>query len=461
MRTNATISIPLFQPLANTFARYTNFVVVVVMLFGGAARQGLWSDAIVQLAALPLLIWAVFRLGAAELDRPAKYALFLACAFVLLPIVQLIPLPPALWTALPGRDQIASDYKAAGLALSWLPVSLNPVGTGRSLFSLLPATAIFLAMLSLDRRARRTLLSIMFVVALISIAIGFLQIVGGVPYFYAITNEGMAVGFFANGNHNATFFACAIPYVAAFTIEGYAYQSSRMRLPYLITLIALIIGLAIVGSRAGMGLGLVAGVLCVAMASRFDLRRNRRVLLVAIAGFLVAGVIAVQFAIAGWQKRGTEARGIVEDLRWPVAIVTLQAAQKYLPFGTGFGTFVPIYQMVAPPSDLREPYINHAHDDWLELSLEGGIPALACLTGFVVWFAIVTARAWRKRSDVPLDRNLARAGSIAIVLIMLHSFVDYPIRSVAIMTVFALSCGFLLSPKRDANSSDSDLVMRQ
>jgi O-antigen ligase len=207
---------------------------------------------------------------------------------------------------------------------------------------------------------------------------------------------------------------------------------------------------AVVGSRAGLGLGFIAGLLCMAMAYRDGVRGRRRVLAIALAGFLIASFIAFQFVLAGWERRGVEDRDVVEDLRWPVAMITLQAAQQYLPLGSGFGTFVPIYQMSSPRSQVFERYVNHAHDDWLEAVLEGGIPALACIAGFLAWFGRASLRAWG--SSVHLDGNFARAGSAAIVLLMLHSIVDYPLRSIAIMTVFALSCGFLIPAKNTDRS---------
>src|SRR6185503_8570434 len=78
-------------------------VLLLALLLGGGTRQGLWSDAIVQLASLPLLASALFQLSRAEFSGRGRVALFLLSAVVLLPILQLLPLPPAIWTLLPGR----------------------------------------------------------------------------------------------------------------------------------------------------------------------------------------------------------------------------------------------------------------------------------------------------------------------------------------------------------------------
>jgi O-antigen ligase len=449
---NAAVSIPVPRVFAGAFVPYAGFVVLAAMLFGGGTRYALWSDVLVQLAALPLLAVALFRIVPGRLDWAARYGIVLLGAIVALPLLQLIPLPPGVWGALPDRHRIAAAFDVAGMARPWLPITLDPTATWRSLLALIPAAAVFLAMLSLDRMARRRLMSIVLIVAVVSVVLGFLQMSGGVDSplrFYAITNEDMVVGFFANGNHNAAFFYCAIPFAAARLIELYAGPSpGRVRLWRAVALLALMVaGVAFVGSRAGLGLALVAAMACVGLAFRGHVRNRRRIMLMALAGFGVALLIGLQFGLAGWEKRGLHTRDLGEDLRWPVAAVTSRAAQANLPLGTGIGTFVPVYQATAPRTLVFDRYVNHAHDDWLELWLEAGIPALALAVGFFIWLGSAGVRAWRPTAS-NLDGHFARAGSIAIGLLMLHSFVDYPLRSMAMMTVFALSCGFLTAPGR-------------
>src|SRR5215475_12827745 len=96
---NATVSITLPRVVTEAFLPYTSFVVIVAMLFGGAGGYG-WSDAIVQLAALPLLAWALFKLTPSQLGRGGQWAIGLACAITAWPLLQLIPMPPLLWSSL-------------------------------------------------------------------------------------------------------------------------------------------------------------------------------------------------------------------------------------------------------------------------------------------------------------------------------------------------------------------------
>jgi hypothetical protein len=449
---NAALSISLPRVAIGAFLPYTSFVVILAMLFGGGARQGLWSDALVELAAMPLFAWALFKLTPSQLGRGGPTAIVLLCSILALPLLQLIPMPPFLWNILPGRGEIAAAYEAAGMILPWLPISLDPSATWFGLLSLLPAAAIFLATLSLDQRSRRILIILMFVIILASVSLGMLQTVGdnSALRFYEITNTS-AVGFFANSNHNAAFLYSAFPFATAWAI-GLALDRRRNRGLALIWLVLLmlmiIIGVTLTRSRAGMALLFVAGLFSLLLVWRHDWGQSgRRLLRIALGGYVVALLVAFQFGFAGLMERlETNASG---DVRWPVAGVSSQAAIANLPLGSGFGTFVPVYDKFAPPTLLLGgEYVNHAHDDWLELWLTGGVPAIVLAIGFLAWFAASIFRLWSSSGELPegpvLDVALARAAPMVIALLLLHSAVDYPLRTEALMVVFAIGCAYLV-----------------
>src|SRR6185369_12269211 len=137
------------------------------------------SDAFAQIVSLPLLAAAWFRLRA--LAGPSKWLpLFVVLAVLLVPILQLIPLPPGVWTILPGRGEVAEAYTAAGMSLPFLPISLEPLITLRSFFSLLPAVAVFLGVFCLrDEVELSWVLLTIFLVAIVGTGLGLLQLIGG------------------------------------------------------------------------------------------------------------------------------------------------------------------------------------------------------------------------------------------------------------------------------------------
>jgi hypothetical protein len=451
---NAVVSIPLPRFATDAFLPYTSFVVVLAMLFGAGGTQG-WSDAVVQLAALPLFAWALLKFNPSQLGQGGRSAIVLLCAILALPLLQLIPLPPSLWSGLPGRLEFASAYEAVGMALPWLPISLNPSATQLGLLSLLPATAIFLAMLSLEQRSRRILIVPIFIVAFASVVLDLQQTWEGPDSplrFYESTEPYRAVGFFANSNHNAAFLYCTIPFVIAWAI-GLVVDNRRGRaigvaLLALLTL-TIIFGVTTALSRAGMALLLVAGLSGILLAWRHDRGKSgRRLLRFAIGANAVALILAFQFGFVAFMQR-VEVQGL-QDERWPVARITTQAAIANLPFGSGFGTFVPVYDEFAPRTQLAVTYVNHAHNDWLELWLTGGVPAIILIVGFLGWFGVATFRLWsRRQPEVPvLDLALAEAASIVIVLLLLHSLVEFPLRTPTLSVLFAMACAFLIPPRQ-------------
>jgi hypothetical protein len=83
--------------------------------------------------------------------------------------------------------------------------------------------------------------------------------------------------------------------------------------------------------------------------------------------------------------------------------------------------------------------------------------------GFLVWLVCAASWSWRRiqHGDSVLDITLSRAGSIAIVLLLLHSVVDYPLRSPALMILFALSCAYMVPLAGPARSRETNPVPAQ
>jgi O-antigen ligase len=424
----------------------TAVVLVLALVLGGGSLQGRWTDAIVELASLPLLALALFSL---DLTRVARGPIILVCLIVALPLLQLVPLPPALWSALPGREQLIQGYSAAGLSLPWLPISVDPNATWRSLCSLLPPVAVFLAVLQIPNGARRNLVLVILAVAFLSIVLGMLQMMAGESSdlrFYENANLDRAVGFFVNSNHFAAFLYCAIPFAAAWSI-GFRHQRFRTFL-VVVLLGAVAAGLGIAQSRAGLILSVVAGLSSIALVMRDGSSMPRKRLLGVIAGgSAIVLLIAFQFGFVSMSQRVQET-ALMRDQRWPVAAITLKLAETNLPFGTGLGTFVPVYQTVEPRTMISDHYMNRAHDDWLELALEGGLLSLFVLLVFLAWFVRSSCQIWRPRQSGtdPNDIDLARAGSIVVLLLMLHSIVDFPLRTIAMTVEFAIACALLIPP---------------
>jgi O-antigen ligase len=102
---------------------------------------------------------------------------------------------------------------------------------------------------------------------------------------------------------------------------------------------------------------------------------------------------------------------------------------------------------------------NHAHDDYLELWLEGGWPFFALAAAMIAALGWAAWGAWRSRDAE--DSLWAKAASISLLLVLLHSLFDYPLRTTAIEAVFAVLAAVLVSwrwrarPRQRRGDSDA------
>ena len=128
-----------------------------------------------------------------------------------------------------------------------------------------------------------------------------------------------------------------------------------------------------------------------------------------------------------------------------------------MPFGSGMGTFVPVYAMYEKPADaLMDAYVNRAHNDVLELWLEAGVFGLILMALFLAWLARASWALWRPEGAGAsgIDLLLARAATLIVALLAAHSFVDYPLRTGAMMALMAFACGLLVAPPMRAEEDE-------
>lgn len=432
----------------------------MALTFGGATGQGHASDAIPELFSLPLLGLAIPR--ALPFLRRSPSALALVVGAVALPSLQLIPLPPWLWSAMPGRHAVLDILTSAGAPLAWRPISLIPSATWRALLSLLPAMAVFLGALSLDREARRILLLLAVAVGVVSAPMAMLQVLDGRDstfYFFSFTNFGKGVGFFANANHFGVF-ECALLPLAAAALIGMRGRSLAFLLAALGGVLpALLFGLALSGSRSALILGAVSLMASIPLVSGPELARLGRGKTLALAAGLALALIPLMLGL-GMLEILTRfaAQDVAEDARWTIAASAWDGIRSYLPFGAGIGTFPSVYPLHERVAGLIPQFVNRAHDDGLETVFESGVGSLIVLIGFIAWLSLATRRALlgepgSEERGSP-DRQ-AQAGVVVMWLLLLHSLWDYPLRTVALGVVFALCAALQFAPQPSSEESRS------
>jgi len=424
--------------VARHTARLAGALLASAIMFGGQSVFLTFVQAVPQAIGVVALAYGAWHWRAVIAVPGAGAMLAIAAAILALVVAQLIPLPYALWSALPGREVGAAMLAAGPGGRPWHALSQDPQATLQSALMLLPAAGMLTVGLMLDRAALRGLLLLLLALAGVSLLLGWAQMIVGVDsslYLYGDQRERVSVGLFSNRNHQADML-CLGGLAAGIALYFLApAQEAIRRYRFAIACAAVILfgaGVAATGSRTGGSLFVPTAVIATALslAERRAGRRARR------RGVLVALAATATIAI-GWLLIGQPlARlGASDDLRYAIWPDAWYLARSLWPVGGGFGTFALSYQQIESLGSVTPLLINAAHDDYLQLLIEGGVAALAIMLAFSVWLTVQTRRIARTPGG--------RAGWFAlagVALLLIHSAVDYPLRTEALSTIFVLLC---------------------
>jgi O-antigen ligase len=427
------------------------------LLLGGSA-QGIWANMVLQLAGVGLIAWAALTPADEPLTRPARQLLGLAILGLALIVLQLVPLPPPVWSHLPGREPIAAGYRLLGINVPAMPLSLTPYQTFGTFLSLIPPIAMLCLLIRMGASRSAWLVTALLLGTFAGILLGALQVTSGDPlhspwYLYERTNFGVATGFFANANHMANLLVVCLPFLAALVAAargGEVQRYSAVAALVAGAVVMLVIGIVLNGSLAGYALALpvlLASAMLVIPAGSAA-RRWTGILSVLL---LVAAVGTLWMRPVGSNFSAQATTSVTS--REQMFSTTVAATREFLPLGSGVGSFRRVYPLFENADTIVPTIVNHAHNDYVELALETGIPGLALIALFLIWWAGAVWRAWRS----PDAGHYARAASIASAAILVHSIVDYPLRTAAISTIFAMCLGLLVQRPAPARAEKSDL----
>lgn len=391
----------------------------VALIIGGTARP--LNVLLCFLASLPTL--ALLLMGTRR--RRLGWIELLALALYALAWLQLVPLPPAIWTALPGRELAVQVLDVAGLPLGWRSLALDPGAAASALASVAAPLILLIAAARLRSEEQRRLLQAVVALALTTAVIGVLQRVTGGMTLYDIEHAGTATGLFANRNHHAAFLACAMVLLPALKPSPATAGSGLLALAAGLILFT---GILATTSRAGIALGALA----VAVSPLLWLRPSLRIV-VGGGVLLVAGGLAL-LQLPALAPVFDRFAALAQDQRLDMAETTWAAARTYFPAGSGWGSFVPVFMSFEDLDTLTDRYVVAAHNDYLQLLLEGGLLGLAAAVAAPLALLVLAGLHWR--AQVP-----ARIWSLwwVAAILLLHSAADFPLRTDALAAMLALA----------------------
>jgi len=412
-----------------------------------------------------LALWIVLR-DPGSLPRRARILLLAPGTLLGIGVLQLAPLPTSWgWLGAPAseaRAAIAGIVPEAAVPLA--PWSLSPPDTVDALARLAAYTLIGLAAAVALRKERHVRQAALVIAAsgTFQALYGSTEYLSGHQHIFGFAKEhylSEATGTFINRNHFAGYLAMTLPFSLGLALTSARGRGSRAgggvrgalrdwldstRPLALIAWIAVLCtwtGVILSYSRAGLAAAVLASA-----TTLIVLRLGRARALALILGLAIPLLALLwldirapgeRFAAMGNELTSRTGRLVV----WRT---TLEMIGSHPLLGYGLGTFESAY---GPQRSFAAPIrYGHAHNDWLEALLEGGIGAVLALAA-LLWLAVRPVFS-RERGDRE-PPALAACAAGGVLAIALHSLTDFCLRIPAIPVLLAVLLAILARHAQD------------
>ncbi|MEL6825255.1 MAG: O-antigen ligase family protein [Pseudomonadota bacterium] len=431
-------------------------LLTLFLIFGGASGESYNVHALLLCLCGVICAVAILGLRWDAIPISAKWLIGFLFGYTLLGVLHLIELPIGLWNLLGGREMIKEGWDLLELNPSFEPLSVAPARTHNALVYVLIPLAAVLLLLRLGWRAVVAWLPWTVVgLGAFGASLGLAQVLlpsdAGL-YIYQHTNEGLPVGLFANVNHQASFLLMSLAFSAVLigelrSREKISDVDMAKRIVIGLSVALQILGVLTAGSVAGYLLllpALAMGVLIVQSQ-----RREFRIVRLAIPAMIIIPMIMLVayspqlsgLGVTSIENDGPTSRaGIVE--------ISVSLLQDHIWLGGGLGSFEPLFKVYEDPETVGLVFANHAHNEYLQWAIETGLVGMSLLVVFLGWLMRQLFRVWRSSGDRTV--RLRRAAATAISISLLHSFVDYPLRSPSILFFASVCVVLLILPQRQA-----------
>jgi len=441
---------------------FTLFLAVLVWAPLPFASNRLWSGAIlVSLIGLLLAGWLVlYFLGgsrvSAQVWRVGRWPLFLLLAVQLWVLLQLLPLPASLVSYLSPRAyswHLEADY---------LSITLDKDAT--AYYLRLGATycaSFFLCLALVNSHARvKLLLQVLVFSGTFQAAYGAFMVLSGLELGFFVekySGIGVATGTFVNRNHMAGYLVMCLSAGIGLLMSQLSSRNPstwkdrfrqwlklmlsakvRLRIYLAIMVVALVLTRARMGNIAFFSALGLAGVVAMIAGRQF----SGKVLLFLSSLFVVDMLILGKwFGFDKLVERLKQTNPDIEPRRWSNEY-TLDYIADFPLTGSGGGSFYGVFPNYQG-SDLRG-FHQHAHNDYLQITAELGVPVTTLLVGFVVLAAWSAYQIQRRRQSA-LYKGAAFAVIMTLAWAGIHSATDFNLQipANALTFVVILSLAFV------------------
>jgi hypothetical protein len=427
--------------------RLSLFALVALLLvafgFGGGGSRYAIANLIVQLVALAAL--AANREAFIRFWREAPLILRAVIAVCLIvPLLQILPLPPAIWSQLPGRDLVVRSLDLVGTS-GWMTFSVNPVRTLLAWTALVTPLAVLTIGWPLPRQHLITLGWLVVGLGLVTAILGVFQLAATnteSTVFGARASGEVLLGTFANRNSTGLFLGFALGLAAVL-------PPPRPRAAIIFVRVAvcalLFVAIILTKSRTALVLASIpVGLAGLRILWWAILRRSdgaappsaSRIIAISLGAVALAVLTSatllatapgrISETLERFEAKDDPRRFIWDDATYSVA--------RYWPAGAGTGNFDEVAQVDEALENMTQRRAGRAHNDYIELAIELGAFGLAMAMASLVLLAWMS---WKARlSD---HRWTAWAASGFLLAIALQSITDYPLRNQTMLAMTGLA----------------------
>ena len=420
-------------------------LVVAPFYYAGKTASGLLLIECIGLSLVFCIIW-----GGLYSDKLFGVLWVYLFVSVGLALVYLLPVPMDIWRELPGRSLYAESFdwlKQNGTVVERFPLSIVPSKTILSLLMLIPTLGIFLSAVSLPSQQIKHLIYVLLLVATLQALLGLIQYASNSPSFiFGMKYSGSyAQGMYVNRNHFVALMEMVLPLALGLMLYSVGRSGSDSRskdsrfqisqfLLFAFAVLVIFLGAIFSKSRTGIFLTLLMFLLSSVVFSRHVGGKKSASWMSAI--LVIAGGLAVTIGLAPILNRIILSDPF-GDGRWPIFRTSISVIREFFPFGSGPGTYAEAYRAFQPVEQAF--FANHAHNDYLELLVEMGSAGGLIIFGFLILYIYGWVRlrryVWNRMKFLQI------ASGLAILAILIHSFLDFNLHTPANFVVFAFLSG--------------------
>lgn len=379
-----------------------------------------------------------------------KWFIFLWLGFLVCQLINTIPLPYAFIEFL--RPERLSELANQPEGSKWIALSFD---VGQSQITLMKSFAycvlffLSLSLINSPQRLKFTLITIS-AAGICQGIYGSLEVLSGIKQsiIFELPVTHIATGSFVYKNHYANYLlltlSAAIGYlIATMHITKTGTKRERLRrlikfwlsnkVLFRIGIIVMVIALVMSRSRMGNSAFFFSMTLTATLGLIYFKPRQKSYITLFVS-MLIIDILIVSslFGLKQVQQR-LEQTSLTQESRDEVITDTLPLLSEHPLLGFGGGTFYTIYPQVQ--NKTIQHFYDHAHNEYLQFSLEFGLVGALLLALLVILCAKSSISAIRQRRH-PLPRGVAFASFMAILGMALHATVDFPLQASANAALF-------------------------